>query len=60
MAFGHRKTDDLNNKPYDPEADPEAKAKEFGQQYNANRKYTNTPNADAAGVPKKGGKHRRG
>lgn len=59
MGF-RRKSEDLNNKPYDPKASPEQKAREFDQQYNQNRKYTNAPNADAAGVEKGKGKHRRG
>lgn len=58
MGF-RRKTDNLNDKPYDPNASPEQKAKEFGQQYNQNRKYSNTPNADAAGVEKSKGRHRK-
>jgi hypothetical protein len=60
MAGGRRRTDDLNDKPFDPNATPEQKAKEFDQQYDQNRRYTNTPNADAAGVEKSKGKHRRG
>lgn len=58
MGF-RRKTDSLNDKPYDQNATPEQKAKEFDQQYNQNRKYTNTPNADAAGVGKPKGRHRK-
>jgi hypothetical protein len=58
MGF-RRKTDNLNNKPYDQSASPEQKAEEFDRQYNQNRKYTNTPNADKAGVDKAKGKHRR-
>lgn len=42
----HRRTEDLNNKPYDKNASPDTKAKEFDQQYNQNRKYTNSPNLD--------------
>lgn len=57
---GRRKTDNLNDKPFDENASPEQKAREFDQQYGQNRKYTNTPNADAAGVEKGKGKHRRG
>jgi len=59
MALFRRKTDDLNNKPFDPNADPQTKADEFDRQYNGNRKYTNTPNADKAGVEKPKGRHRR-
>lgn len=59
MGF-RRRTDDLNSKPFDSSATPEQKAKEFDQQYSQNRKYTNTPNADAAGVEKGKGRHRRG
>lgn len=59
MGF-RRKTDNLNDKPYNQNATPEQKAKEFDQQYNQNRKYTSTPNADAAGVEKSKGRHRRG
>lgn len=43
----HSKNEDLNNKPYDQNAKPEQKAKEFDQQYGQNRKYTDTPNLDA-------------
>ncbi|HEY6020350.1 MAG TPA: hypothetical protein VIY48_10715 [Candidatus Paceibacterota bacterium] len=57
MSLSRRKTDSLNNKPFDRNASPEQKAREFDQQYGQNRKYTNTPNADAAGVPKRKGKH---
>ncbi len=59
MPF-RRKSEDLNNKPFDRNASPEQKAKEFDQQYNANRKYSNAPNADKAGCAKAKGKHRRG
>ncbi len=59
MGF-RRKTDSLNDKPYDPNATPEQEAKEFDQQYQQNRKFTTTPNADQAGVEKSKGKHRRG
>jgi hypothetical protein len=58
MGF-RRRTDNLNDKPYDPNATPEQKAKEFDQQYSQNRQYTSAPNADAAGVPKKKGRHRK-
>lgn len=34
----HRRTEDLNNKPFDKNASPEVKAKEFDQQYGHNRK----------------------
>lgn len=60
MSLFRRKDDDLNNKPFDRNASPEQKAKEFDQQYQGNRKYTETPNADKAGVEKPKGKHRRG
>jgi len=53
------KTEDLNNKPFNSQARPEQKAREFDQQYNQNRTYTNTPQSDAAGVEKKKGRHRR-
>lgn len=46
MGF-RRKTDDINNKPFDPNASPETKAKEFDQQYGQNRKPTTSPNLDA-------------
>lgn len=59
MGF-RRRTDNLNDKPFDENASPEQKAKEFDQQYQQNRKFTNTPNADQAGVEKGKGKHRRG
>jgi hypothetical protein len=42
----HRKTEDLNTKPYDVKASGKTKAKEFDQQYNQNRTYTNTPTLD--------------
>jgi hypothetical protein len=44
----HRKTEDLNNKLFDPSVSPETKAKEFDQQYNQNRQYeaSNTPALD--------------
>lgn len=56
---GRRKTDNLNDKPFDPSASPEQKAREFDQQYGQNRKFTTTPNADAAGVEKPKGRHRK-
>jgi hypothetical protein len=34
----HRRTEDLNNKPFDPNASPETKAREFDQQYGHNRR----------------------
>lgn len=43
----HSKKEDLNNKPFDSQAKPEQKAREFDQQYQGNRRYTNTPNLDA-------------
>lgn len=52
------KTEDLNNKPYDPNADARKKASEFDQQYQQNRKYTNTPNADKV-VDKPKGRHKK-
>lgn len=44
----HRRTEDLNNKPFDPNADPETKAREFDQQYGHNRRGpgSQTPNLD--------------
>lgn len=44
----HRRTEDLNNKPFDPNADPETKAREFDQQYGHNRRGpgSQTPNFD--------------
>lgn len=42
----HSKTENLNEKPYNENATPEQKAKEFDQQYGQNRTYTNTPNLD--------------
>jgi hypothetical protein len=59
VSLFRRKNEDLNNKPYDESASPEQKAREFDQQYNQNRKYTNTPNADKAGVEKPKGRHRK-
>lgn len=56
MSLFRRKTDDLNNKPFDPNADPQTKADEFDQQYGQNRKFSTTPNADKV-VEKKSGKH---
>lgn len=56
---GRRKTDNLNDKPFDPSASPEQKAREFDQQYGQNRKFTTTPNADQAGVEKPKGRHRK-
>ena len=42
----HKKTEDLNSKPFNPNASPETKAKEFDQQYGQNHKYTPSPNLD--------------
>ena len=42
----HSKNEDLNQKPFNENASPETKAKEFDQQYGQNRTYTNTPNLD--------------
>lgn len=56
---GRRRSDNLNNQPYDQSASPETKAKEFDRQYGQNRRYSNAPAADAAGVEKKKGKHRK-
>lgn len=36
----HSKGEDLNNKPFDPKASPETKAKEFDQQYSQNQGKT--------------------
>ncbi|ATW69350.1 hypothetical protein HWB40_gp44 [Streptomyces phage Manuel] len=45
----HRRTEDLNNKPFDPNATPEVKAKEFDQQWGHNRRGagSTTPALDA-------------
>lgn len=45
----HRRVEDLNNKPFDKNASPETKAKEFDQQYGHNRKGSGstTPALDA-------------
>lgn len=56
MGF-RRKTDDLNNKPFDRGASPEKKSEEFDRQYQQNRKYTDAPNAEAAGAKKGKGRH---
>ena len=58
MSLFRRKTEDLNQKPFDPTLSPEEKAREFDQQYQGNRKYTKTPSADKV-VEKKKGKHRK-
>jgi hypothetical protein len=43
----HKKTEDLNSKPYDESATPETKAREFDQQYGQNRRPAPTsPNLD--------------
>jgi hypothetical protein len=34
----HRRTEDLNNKPFNKDASPETKAKEFDQQWGHNRR----------------------
>jgi len=34
----HRKNEDLNQKPFDKNASPEQKAREFDEQYGQNRK----------------------
>jgi hypothetical protein len=59
VSLFRRKNEDLNVKPFDPNADPQTKADEFDKQYQQNRKFTNTPNADKAGVEKKKGRHRK-
>lgn len=43
----HRRTEDLNNKPYDKNADAQTKADEFDKQYNFNRSHTVSPAFDA-------------
>jgi hypothetical protein len=45
----HRRTEDLNSKPFNPNADPEVKAKEFDQQWGHNRRGagSTTPALDA-------------
>ena len=53
------KTEDLNNTPFNTQVSPEQKAREFDQQYSANRTYTNTPQSDAAGIEKPKGRHRK-
>lgn len=59
MALFRRRTEDLNNKPFDPKADPETKAKEFDQQYGQNRgKAKGTVDPKVTGAPERGGKHR--
>jgi len=59
MALFRRKTEDLNNKPFDPKADPETKAKEFDQQYGQNRGKAKGVEVKVKGAPKRGGKHRK-
>lgn len=54
-----KRNKDNPNALWNSEATPEAKAKEFDRGYNANRTYSPAPNADAAGVEKKKGKHRK-
>ena len=44
----HSKTENLNDKPFNENASPEVKAKEFDQQYGQNRTHTSTPALDAA------------
>lgn len=58
MALFRRRTEDLNNKPFDPKADPETKAKEFDQQYGQNRGKAKGVEPEVKGAPPKGGKHR--
>ncbi len=54
-----RRTDDLNDKPFDPNATPDQKAKEFDQQYGQNRgKAKGAVDPKVTGAPAKGGKHR--
>ena len=45
----HRRTEDLNSKPFDPNADPQTKADEFDKQYGHNRRGagSTTPALDA-------------
>jgi len=44
----HKKDEDLNAKPFDRDAPPDVKAKEFDQQYGQNRKpQSDTPATDA-------------
>ena len=52
----HRRTEDLNNKPFDPNATPEVKAKEFDQQWGHNRRGagSTTPALDAYEKQRKG------
>jgi len=56
---GKRSKDKDPNATWNPKASPQQKADEFDRGYNANRTYTNTPNADAAGVEKPKGRHRK-
>lgn len=58
MGKRNKKTD-YNQTPFDPEAPDWLKARDFDNQYSANRTYTNAPNADAAGVEKPKGRHRK-
>jgi hypothetical protein len=53
----HEKQTDWNTVPYNEHADPVHNAQEFDEQYEQNRTYTDTPNADAAGVDRSHGKH---
>lgn len=57
MSLFRRKNEDLNRVPFNPDATPEQKAKEFDQQYGQNRKFSRTPNADKVVEPKSGGRH---
>jgi hypothetical protein len=57
--MGRRNKDKDPNATWDPTATPQQKADEFDRGYSANRTYTNAPNADAAGVEKPKGRHRK-
>ena len=57
--MGKRRSDNVNNQPFDSNATPEQKAKDFDRQYGQNRQYSNAPTADAVGFPKAKGKHRK-
>jgi len=54
----HAKNEDYNQKPFDPTLEPAQKGKEFDEQYQQNRSYSSTPNADQV-VEKPKGRHAR-
>lgn len=54
-----RRTDDMNEKPYNPNATPDQKAKEFDRQYSQNRgKAKGAVDPKVTGAPEREGKHR--